>query len=62
MMLKCKEASRLVSQGLDRQLGIGERLRLRVHLAICDGCSNFSKQMAFLRKAMKRLGDDSSKS
>jgi hypothetical protein len=62
MMLKCKEVTRLVSQGLDRRLGFGERLRLRVHLAICDGCSHFSKQMAFLRKAMKRLGDGSSKS
>jgi len=33
-----------------------ERLRLRVHLAICDGCTNFKKQMDFLRKAVKQLG------
>jgi hypothetical protein len=61
MMLNCKEVSRLVSQALDRPLGLGERVRLRIHLAICDGCANFSKQMAFLRKAMARLGDDSTK-
>jgi len=54
-MLTCKEASRLVSQGLDRRLGFGKRLRLRVHLAICDGCSNFRKQMDFLHKAVARL-------
>jgi hypothetical protein len=57
MMLSCKEASRLVSQGLDRRLGFAERLALRLHLLICDGCTNFSKQVAFLRKAMARLAD-----
>ena len=51
----CKEVSHLVSQGLDRQLGFADRVRLRVHLAICDGCTNFKRQMDFLRKAMQRL-------
>ena len=54
----CKEVSHLVTQGLDRRLGFGERLRLRVHLAICDGCANFKRQMEFLRKAMLRLGGE----
>jgi hypothetical protein len=57
MMLSCKEASRLVSQGLDRRLGFAERLALRLHLLICDGCTNFSRQVAFLRKAIARLAD-----
>jgi predicted anti-sigma-YlaC factor YlaD len=60
MMLSCKEVTRLVSQGLDRRLPFGRRVALRVHLAICDGCTNFSKQMAFLRKAMRELGTKSS--
>ena len=60
MMLSCKEVTRLVSQGLDRRLGFGERLRLRVHLAICDGCANFRKQMDFLRRAVQRLGSGTS--
>lgn len=57
MILSCMEATRLVSQGLDRRLGFGERVALRVHLAICDGCTSFKKQTAFLRKAMQRLAD-----
>jgi len=61
-MLSCKEASRLVSQGLDRKLGFGERVMLRVHLTICDGCTNFKDQVAFLRKAVSRLGDETAKS
>jgi len=55
MILSCKEASRLVSQGLDRELGFGERVMLRVHLAICDGCTNFKDQVAFLRRAIQQL-------
>jgi predicted anti-sigma-YlaC factor YlaD len=55
MKLTCKEASRLVSQGLDRSLGPWDWLRLRVHLAICDACTAFTRQMASLRRAIQRL-------
>lgn len=54
--LSCREASHLVSEDLDRRLGWVERIALRIHLAICDGCSKFSKQVAFLRKALQQLG------
>ncbi|MGH8667947.1 MAG: zf-HC2 domain-containing protein [Burkholderiales bacterium] len=57
MILSCKEATQLVSQGLDRRLGLAQRVALRLHLAICSGCTNFGKQAAFLRAAMRRLAD-----
>ena len=56
-MLSCKEVTRLVSQGLDRRLRFAERVRLRLHLAICDGCANFRKQLGFLREAVTQLAD-----
>ena len=56
MMLSCKEVTHLVSQGLDRRLSPGERLRMRLHFLICSGCTRFQRQMAFLRLAVKRLG------
>jgi predicted anti-sigma-YlaC factor YlaD len=59
MMLSCKQVTRLVSQGLEREMSFTERVRLRVHLAICDGCTNFSQQIAFLRKATAKLADES---
>lgn len=55
ILLTCRDVSRLVSQGLDRRLGLGERVRLRVHLAICEGCTNFKRQMDFLRLAVRKL-------
>jgi len=56
MILSCKEATRLASQGLDRPLRFSERVRLRAHLAICAGCTHFSRQMQLLRNAVQRLG------
>ena len=53
--LSCREATRLVSQGLDRDLGFGERLSLHLHLAICTGCTRFNRQMATLRQAIHSL-------
>ncbi len=54
--LKCREAARLASQKMDRPLSFAERVSLRVHLAVCDGCTHFSRQVAFLRAAIARLG------
>jgi hypothetical protein len=55
MLLSCKETSRLLSQGEDRKLGFGERVALRVHLAICNGCRNVNAQFKFLRAAVRNL-------
>lgn len=57
MMLTCKETTRLISQGLDRELAFGERVALRLHLAICVGCRRASAQMSLLRKAVRELAE-----
>ena len=53
-LLRCKDVSRLVSQGEDRPFTRWERWRLRMHLALCDGCTRFDAQVRFLRRAMHR--------
>ena len=58
MMLSCKETTRLLSQGADRQLAFGERVALRVHLAICQGCRNVNAHFRFLRLAVNNLARD----
>lgn len=57
MRLTCKQATALISQGLDRELSAWERLKLRAHLLICDACSRFVKQAAFMRRAVKRMAE-----
>ncbi len=56
IMMSCKDATRLVSEGLDRELRFGERVALRLHLAICAGCENVERQMELLREAVRKLG------
>lgn len=58
MLLSCKETTRLLSQGEDRRLTFGERVALRVHLAICNGCRNVGAQLRFLRHAVQALSRD----
>jgi hypothetical protein len=57
-MMSCKQASELVSQGLDRKLGIGERFLLGLHLRICRNCERFNRQMGMLRRALQRLPEE----
>jgi hypothetical protein len=57
-MASCKEVTRLVSQGLDRNLSLGERVAVRVHFLVCKHCANVSRQMEFLRRAVQRLSQD----
>ena len=58
MLLSCKETTRLLSQGEDRRLAFGERVALRVHLVICNGCRNVNSQFKFLRAAVRSFSRD----
>lgn len=53
--LTCKEASRIISSGLDRDLSVAQRAALRYHLVVCDACSQLKTQFEFLRKALAAL-------
>ena len=57
-MLTCKEAHRLRSEGMDRDLSLMERTRMHMHLAICRACRNFDSQMQLMRRAMHELKAD----
>jgi hypothetical protein len=54
-MLDCKEASRLVSQSLDRRLDWRERCGLALHLAMCAACRRFARQLRWLRQAWQHF-------
>ncbi len=50
----CREVHRLVSEGMDRELTMVERTRMRVHLMMCKACTRFNGQMGLLRSAMRK--------
>jgi hypothetical protein len=54
-MLSCKQASRLLSQSLDRRLSWRERMGLRLHLMMCDVCQRFGKQIVMMRRAVRLM-------
>lgn len=53
--MNCKEASQLISQSLDRHLGLRERSALRLHLLICKYCLRFNQQLQTLRTALRKM-------
>ncbi len=53
-LLVCKDTTQLISQLQERRATAWERVRLRWHLAACDACTRFDKQVTFLREAMRR--------
>ncbi|MFT5643443.1 MAG: hypothetical protein ACI83P_000989 [Janthinobacterium sp.] len=54
----CKEVHRLASEGMDRELSLVERIRMRLHMRICVACARFERQMALLRGAMRSFPAD----
>jgi hypothetical protein len=48
----CKEISALLIAREDRALPLVERLALRVHLAMCQACPRFERQLLTMRNAM----------
>ena len=55
--LTCKDASALISREHDQPLTAGEKLWLRLHLFICNGCRNFLNNTRVMRSALKRYLD-----
>jgi len=54
-MYSCEQASKLSSRAMEQPLTPSERMLLRLHLMMCDRCSNFSRQINFLRRASRKV-------
>jgi predicted anti-sigma-YlaC factor YlaD len=52
MKLTCKQASRMISEGLDKELPPAARATLHMHLAVCAACRRLERQFGFLRQAL----------
>lgn len=53
-MRTCREVAALLVAREDRALGLADRLALRMHMAICDACPRFERQMLSLRNSMQQ--------
>jgi hypothetical protein len=50
----CKEVAALLVAREDRDLPLAEQVALRLHLAACDTCPRFERQLQLMREAFGR--------
>lgn len=54
----CKEVAALLVAREDRALPVADRLALRLHLAACQACPVFERQMLTMRRVLARWRQD----
>lgn len=55
LFISCDEAARRISRAQDVPLARAERLGLRLHLAVCQVCRRYLRQIRFLRPVLREL-------
>lgn len=50
----CREVSALLIAREDRALGLADRVALRFHMAACEACPVFERQVLTMRNAMRQ--------
>ena len=58
LLLRCREATELLSRQQDTELPALEGARLRLHLMVCRACRQVPEQLAFIRRAMRQLSKE----
>ena len=56
----CRETTELASRAMDEHLTLGDRMGMRLHLAICRNCARFAQQLQEMRRLfrMETAADD----
>ena len=49
-MISCKEAARMTSLAIDGKLSFFKRLSLKFHLAMCDYCKRYERQLKYIKE------------
>ena len=58
LRLRCKDTTPLISQLMDHNLPLGQRMRLNFHLGMCKVCSFYKKQLEIIRALSRKLGGE----
>ncbi len=56
-MLSCRKATELMEKKQHAGLSLMEKLKLKVHAKVCNGCREYSSQSKLMEKALQREGD-----
>jgi len=50
----CREVAAILVAREDRDLGLADRLALHIHMAMCDACPKFERQMLTMRNGLRQ--------
>ena len=50
----CREVAAILIAREDRHLGLADRLALRLHMAVCDACPKFERQILSMRNGLRQ--------
>ena len=57
----CPEVARILSLGMEKELSLMTRLKLRVHFLMCSFCERYMKQLKYMREVARefpeKIGD-----
>jgi len=56
LKMSCADTSPLISERMDHSLPLMKRLRVGIHLAMCEVCRYYENQLKVLRKLAQHLG------
>jgi hypothetical protein len=57
----CPEVVRILSLGMDKELSLMMRIKLRIHYLMCSFCERYMKQLKYIRQVSRefpeKIGD-----
>lgn len=59
--MRCRQATRIISDSHERQLSLQEKAGLRLHLMTCPHCRNFRRNCNEMSRLMKSFAQNENK-
>ena len=56
--LTCKDTSPLISEMMDHRVSFTKRLKIKIHLALCEVCLYYKEQLGIIRNLSQNLGQE----
>ena len=53
----CPEVTRILSLGMDKELPLTTRIKLRIHYLMCSFCERYAKQLKYMRTTAREFPD-----
>lgn len=54
LKLSCKKATEMVEQNKIVSLTLLDKVKLKLHLSVCNACRNYQKQSALINQVLKK--------